>query len=43
MTLVLKRIGAATQWHLGHHWYPVALVLICLPASWAGFPLSNRS
>lgn len=41
--LVLSSLGAATQWHLGHHWYPLALILICLPASWAGFRLSNRS
>ena len=41
--VVLSSLGAATQWHLGHHWYPVALILICLPASWAGFRLSHRS
>lgn len=41
--VVLSSLGAATQWHLGHHWYPIALILVCVPASWAGARLTHRS
>lgn len=34
--LLLSSAGAAAQWDLGHHWYPLCLVATCLPASWAG-------
>ena len=41
--LVLSSLGAAAQWSLGHHWYPLALISICIPASWAGAHLFTRS
>ncbi|MBI5495752.1 MAG: hypothetical protein HY904_12075 [Deltaproteobacteria bacterium] len=41
--MLLSSLGAAAQWNLGHHWYPLSLIAICLPASWAGATLANRS
>lgn len=41
--IVLASAGAAAQWNLGHHWYPLSLVAIALPSSWAGARLSRRS
>lgn len=41
--VVLSSLGAAANWQLGHVWYPLALVVICLPASWAGARLHLRS
>lgn len=34
--VALSALGAVAQWPLGHHWYPLSLVLVSLPASWAG-------
>ncbi|MCT7374753.1 hypothetical protein [Chelativorans salis] len=34
--VVLSTAGAVAMWHLGDHWYPIALVLISLPCAWAG-------
>ncbi len=38
--VVVSGIGAAATWNhqpsLGPHWYPLALVAICLPCSWLG-------
>ena len=34
--LVLSIAGAAAQWGLGSHWYPVAIVLTAVPYSWVG-------
>jgi hypothetical protein len=40
--LVLSSLGAATQWNLGHHWYPLALIGICIPATLTGaYPLTR--
>jgi hypothetical protein len=36
-------IGAAAMWSLGHHWYPLSLIAISLPASWLGARLIRRS
>lgn len=41
--LVLSSAGAAAQWGLGHHWYPLSLIALCLPASWGGAGLTTRS
>jgi hypothetical protein len=41
--VLLASAGAAAQWHLGHHWYPLLLVAVSLPASWGGARLSTRS
>jgi hypothetical protein len=43
--LVLSVAGAAAMWHLGDHWYPIALALTALPCAWAGGALyaSKRS
>lgn len=34
--VLLSSVGAALMWKAGHHWYPLALVAISLPASWWG-------
>jgi hypothetical protein len=34
--LVLGTTGAVAMWHLGSHWYPVALAITALPNSWIG-------
>lgn len=34
--LLLSSAGAAAMWKAGHVWYPLALIAICVPASWAG-------
>jgi hypothetical protein len=38
--VVLGTIGAITMWNapaaIGHHWYPIALVVLAIPQSWAG-------
>ncbi|MFO0601147.1 MAG: hypothetical protein U0228_37910 [Myxococcaceae bacterium] len=41
--LVLSSAGAAAQWGLGHHWYPLSLIALCLPASLAGARFTTRS
>lgn len=41
--LVLSSAGAAAQWGLGHHWYPLSLIALCLPASLAGARFTARS
>lgn len=28
--------GAAANWNLGNHWYPVALAVLALPSTWWG-------
>jgi hypothetical protein len=40
---VVSTLGAAAQWSLGHHWYPVSLIVLCAPAAWAGATLAERS
>jgi hypothetical protein len=40
---VVSILGAAAQWSLGHHWYPVSLIVLCAPAAWAGATLAERS
>ena len=34
--LFLSSAGAVAMWKVGPAWYPLALIAICLPASWAG-------
>jgi hypothetical protein len=34
--VVFASLGAAAQWSAGHHWYPLAIVLLSLPATLAG-------
>jgi hypothetical protein len=41
--LLLSTAGTIAQWNLGHHWYPISLIVLCLPASWFGARLSHRS
>jgi hypothetical protein len=41
--VLLASLGAAAQWGLGHHWYPLSLIALSLPATWAGGRLSTRS
>src|SRR5262245_9547939 len=40
--LLLSSAGAAAMWSVGHVWYPLALIAICVPASWAGARLCLR-
>jgi len=40
--LVLSILGAAAMWHMGSHWYPIALVLTALPCAWIGGALHAR-
>jgi hypothetical protein len=41
--LVASIVGAAVTWNkgpeFGAHWYPVALIVLSLPQSWAGAKL----
>ncbi len=37
--VVMSGAGAAAMWKLGHQWYPLSLVAICFPATWAGAKL----
>lgn len=41
--ILLSTAGAAAMWSLGHHWYPLSLIAISLPASWLGARLTRRS
>lgn len=41
--VLLSSLGAVGAWNYGHHWYPLSLIAICLPATWAGARLSLRS
>ncbi len=34
--LVAGTAGAVTMWAVGPHWYPLALVALALPCTWAG-------
>lgn len=36
-------LGAAAQWNAGHHWYSLAILVLSLPATWAGARLFVRS
>ena len=33
--------GCITMWHVGNHWYAIALVIIALPCSWIGGRLAR--
>lgn len=34
--VVFASLGAAAQWSAGHHWYPLAIAVLSLPATLAG-------
>ncbi|MDD1622055.1 MAG: hypothetical protein LUQ11_11295 [Methylococcaceae bacterium] len=40
--LILSTAGAITQWHLGSHWYPIAIMLTALPYAWLGGVLHRK-
>ena len=40
--IVLGTLGVVTMWHLGDHWYPIALVLLALPSTYLGARLFAR-
>jgi hypothetical protein len=40
--IVLGTLGVITMWHLGEHWYPIALVALALPSTWLGARLFAR-
>jgi hypothetical protein len=29
-------LGTVANWNLGHHWYPIALIVTALPCTWLG-------
>ncbi|MBX7097490.1 MAG: hypothetical protein K1X89_07255 [Myxococcaceae bacterium] len=37
---LLAAVGAAAQWNLGHHWYPLSLLVSAFPATLAGTRLT---
>src|SRR5262245_27778266 len=39
---VLAVMGTVVMWNAGPHWYPLALVVTALPATWLGGRLSGR-
>lgn len=41
--VVFASLGAAAQWNAGHHWYPLAIVALSLPATLAGARYFTRS
>jgi hypothetical protein len=40
--VVLSTIGAVVMWDMGPGWYPIAVILICLPTAWFGASLQMR-
>lgn len=34
--------GGIAMWHLGQHWYPIALAILSLGAGWVGGMLSKK-
>lgn len=40
--VVLSTIGAVAMWDMGPGWYPVAVIMICLPTAWLGASLQIR-
>ncbi|HEY9049354.1 MAG TPA: hypothetical protein VIN08_25810 [Ohtaekwangia sp.] len=34
--VVLGILGAVAMWHEPPHWYPIALIVLSIPAAWAG-------
>ncbi|WP_309083283.1 hypothetical protein [Chelativorans sp.] len=40
---VLSVAGAAATWHMGDHWYAIAVALTSLPCAWAGGALFTRT
>lgn len=34
--------GAVAMWHLGQHWYPLAIIVTALPCAWLGAKLARR-
>ena len=41
--VLMSSAGTVAMWDKGHHWYPLALVVISLPLSWFGAKLRTRS
>lgn len=39
---VVSVAGAVTMWDAGPNWYPIALVVLAIPAAWAGGRLQSR-
>jgi len=35
--------GCIMKWNLGHHWYPIALVITALPCTWLGGKLAAKA
>jgi hypothetical protein len=41
--VLFASLGAAAQWSAGHHWYPLAIMALSLPATLGGAHLFMRS
>jgi hypothetical protein len=41
--LAANLAGLITQWHLGAHWYPIALTVLALPCAWLGGTLAGAA
>jgi hypothetical protein len=39
--LAANLYGTIMQWHLGAHWYPIALTVLTLPCAWLGGVLAG--
>lgn len=39
---VVALAGCIMRWNLGHHWYPIALVITAVPCSWLGGKLAAK-
>jgi hypothetical protein len=35
--------GCILMWHVGNHWYPIALVITALPCTWLGGKIAARA
>lgn len=40
--VVLSALGAFAMWEMSQGWYPIALIVIALPAAWLGGKLDAR-
>ncbi len=41
--VVLSTIGTVAMWDKGHHWYPLTLIAVSMPAAWIGGRLPARA
>lgn len=41
--VILGTVGAIVMWDIPPHWYPIALVILTLPAAWLGGKMATRN